>query len=163
VAPAAGRIGRKNLETGNRVLPGQPLLALVQPGVWVIANLKETQLADVIPGQPARIRFDAFPGRVFEGRVESVSPASGSQFALLPPDNATGNFTRVVQRVPVKIALEEQSLGEFEARLAPGMSAVVEIRVRPVSPSTTGTDSERPTTSNLPPLPTKPRNANVIH
>jgi membrane fusion protein, multidrug efflux system len=130
LAPAAGRIGKKSLETGNRVQPGQALLALVQPEVWVVANFKETQLASVRPGQPARLRLDAFPGRMFTGRVESLSPASGAQFALLPPDNATGNFTRIVQRVPVRIALEGQTLGDCEGRLVPGMSAVVQIRVR---------------------------------
>jgi membrane fusion protein, multidrug efflux system len=130
LAPAAGRIGKKNLETGNRVQPGQALLALVQPDVWVVANFKETQLAEVKPGQPVRLRLDAFPGRAFSGQVESLSPASGAQFALLPPDNATGNFTRIVQRVPVKIALEGQTLGDCESRLVPGMSAVVQIKVK---------------------------------
>ena len=130
LAPAAGRIGKKNLEAGNRVQPGQALLALVQPDVWVVANFKETQLARLKPGQPVRLRVDAFPGRVFAGRVESLAPASGAQFALLPPDNATGNFTKIVQRVPVKIAFDSQSVGDCEDRLVPGMSAVVEIRVR---------------------------------
>jgi membrane fusion protein, multidrug efflux system len=129
IAPAAGRIGRKNLETGNRVQPGQALLALVQPEVWVTANFKETQLARMKPGQPVRVEMDAFPGRTFCGRVESLSPASGAQFALLPPDNATGNFTRIVQRVPVKIVLDTETLGGCEDHLMPGMSAVVEVRV----------------------------------
>jgi membrane fusion protein, multidrug efflux system len=129
-APAAGRIGKKNLETGNRVQPGQALLALVQPDVWVTANLKETQLTDLQPGMPVKIRIDSFPGVAFAGRVESVSPASGAQFALLPPDNATGNFTKIVQRIPVKIALERASLQGYESRLAPGMSATVKVKVR---------------------------------
>lgn len=128
-APAAGRIGRKDLEIGNQVRAGQALLALVQPEVWVTANFKETQLAGLKPGQPVRVRVDAFPGLTFRGRVESISPASGSQFALLPPDNATGNFTKIVQRVPVKIVLEESHLG-CEDRMAAGMSAVVEVRIR---------------------------------
>jgi membrane fusion protein (multidrug efflux system) len=130
LAPAAGRIGKKNLETGNRVQPGQALLALVQPDVWVVGNFKETQLARIKPGQPVRLRVDAFPGRVFAGRVESLAPASGAQFALLPPDNATGNFTKIVQRVPVKITFDSQSVGDCEGRLAPGMSAVAQINVR---------------------------------
>jgi membrane fusion protein, multidrug efflux system len=130
LAPAAGRIGKKNLETGNRVQPGQALLALVQPDAWVVANFKETQLAQLRPGQPVRLRVDAFPGREFTGRVESLAPASGAQFALLPPDNATGNFTKIVQRVPVKIAFDSQSVGDCEGRLVPGMSAVVQIKVR---------------------------------
>ena len=130
LAPAAGRIGKKNLETGNRVQPGQALLALVQPDVWVVANFKETQLARLKPGQPVRLRVDAFPSRVFAGRVESLAPASGAQFALLPPDNATGNFTKIVQRVPVKIAFDSQSVGDCEGRLVPGMSTAVQIKVR---------------------------------
>jgi membrane fusion protein (multidrug efflux system) len=128
LAPAAGRIGKKNLETGNRVQPGQALLALVQPDVWVVANFKETQLARLKPGQPVRLRMDAFPGRVFAGRVESLAPASGAQFALLPPDNATGNFTKIVQRVPVRIALDPGQPGM--ARLRPGLSAVVTVKLR---------------------------------
>jgi membrane fusion protein, multidrug efflux system len=128
-APAAGRIGKKNLETGNRVQPGQALLALVQPDVWVTANFKETQLDRVRPGQPVRVRVDAFPGRVLVGRVESIAPASGSQFALLPPDNATGNFTKIIQRLPVKIPLDDQTASDCQGRLAPGMSVIVEIKV----------------------------------
>lgn len=130
LAPAAGRIGKKNLETGNRVQPGQALLALVQPDAWLVANFKETQLARVKPGQPVRVSVDAFPGRLFAGRVESLAPASGAQFALLPPDNATGNFTRIVQRVPVRIVFDNQSLSDCEGRLVPGMSAVAHIKVR---------------------------------
>jgi len=130
VAPAAGRIGCKNLERGNRVQPGQPLLALVQPAVWVVANFKETQLTRLRPGQPARLRLDSFPGRVFPGRIESLAPASGAQFALLPPDNATGNFTRIVQRVPVKIVFDSPALDDCQGRVMPGMSAIVEVKVR---------------------------------
>jgi membrane fusion protein (multidrug efflux system) len=129
-APAAGRIGKKNLETGNRVLPGQALVALVEPEVWLTANYKETQVGKLQPGQSARMRFDAFPGKVFEGFVLCLSPASGAQFALLPPDNATGNFTRVVQRVPVKITLVPGTTKGWEGRIVPGMSAVVEVKVR---------------------------------
>ena len=130
VAPADGRIGRKNLEVGNRVQPGQALLALVQPDIWVLANFKETQLASLRPGQNVRIQVDAFPGHKFRGTVESLSPASGAEFALLPPDNATGNFTRIVQRVPVKIVLDPTSLGNYSGRLVAGMSAQVEVKVR---------------------------------
>jgi membrane fusion protein (multidrug efflux system) len=130
LAPETGRIGKKNLETGNRVLPGQALLALVQPEVWVTANFKETQLHRMKPGQEVRIQIDAFPGRTFRGRVESLSPASGAQFALLPPDNATGNFTKIVQRVPVKLVFAPQSLQGCEHRIVAGMSAVVEVKTR---------------------------------
>jgi membrane fusion protein (multidrug efflux system) len=129
-APAAGRIGKKNLETGNRVQPGQALLALVQPDVWVTANFKETQLARLKPGQFVYVEVDALPARVLKGKVDSLSPASGAQFALLPPDNATGNFTKIVQRVPVKIVLDPQTLSGCEDRIVPGMSAVVEVKVR---------------------------------
>jgi membrane fusion protein, multidrug efflux system len=129
VAPGAGRIGRKNLETGNRVQPGQALVALVQPEVWVVANFKETQLARMKPGQAVRLRMDALPGRELQGHVDSLSPASGSQFALLPPDNATGNFIKIVQRVPVKICLDPQASGDLDGRLVPGMSTVVEVKV----------------------------------
>jgi membrane fusion protein, multidrug efflux system len=129
-APAAGRIGRKNIETGNRVQPGQALLALVQPDVWVVANFKETQLTHLRSSQSVTLSVDTFPGRVFAGRVESVAPASGAQFALLPPDNATGNFTKIVQRVPVKIVFDDDAAREFSNRIVPGMSAVVRVKVR---------------------------------
>ena len=130
VAPASGRIGKKNLEVGNRVQPGQGLLALVQPDVWVTANFKETQLARLKAGQKVQVTLDAVPGRSFAGRVDSLSPASGAQFALLPPDNATGNFTKIVQRIPVKIVLEHESLRGCENQLAAGMSAIVKVNVR---------------------------------
>jgi membrane fusion protein (multidrug efflux system) len=130
VAPAAGRIGKKNLEVGNRIQPGQTVLALVQTDVWVNANFKETQLTHLKPGQPVRVFVDAFPGRTFRGTVESFSPGSGAQFALLPPDNATGNFTKIVQRLTVRILLDKASLGDCAGRLVAGMSALVEVRVR---------------------------------
>ncbi len=128
-APVAGRIGKKNLESGNRVQPGQALLALVQPEVWITANFKETQLSRMKPGQRVSIRLDAFPGRVFAGTVAGLSPATGAQFALLPPDNATGNFTKIVQRVPVKVVFDATGLGDCAGRIVPGMSATVEVRV----------------------------------
>jgi membrane fusion protein (multidrug efflux system) len=129
-APATGKVGKKNLEVGHRVQPGQALLALVQARVWVTANLKETQLARLKAGQAAVVQVDAFPGRPVSGTVESVSSASGSQFALLPPDNATGNFTRIVQRVPVKVRLDAAELESNGLVLVPGMSTQVKIRVR---------------------------------
>jgi len=128
-APVAGKIGRKNLELGNRVQPGQTLLALVDTHPWVIANFKETQIARLVPGQSVEIRVDAFPGKVLPGRIDTLSPASGAQFALLPPDNATGNFTRIVQRIPVNVVFSAPALDGFLASLAPGMSAVVRARV----------------------------------
>jgi len=129
-APSAGRIGRKNIEVGNRVQPGQALLALVDPEIWVTANFKETQLAHMRPGQPVELAFDAFPARAFTGVVESLSPASGAKFALLPPDNATGNFTKIVQRVPVRVTLNLRPDDEFAGRIVPGMSALVRVRIR---------------------------------
>ncbi len=130
VAPAAGRVGRKNVELGNRVQPGQALLAIVEPKVWVTANFKETQLQHLRPCQKVKLEVDTFPGRDFMGEVESLAPASGAQFALLPPDNATGNFTKIVQRVPVKIVFDPESTREFASRLVPGMSVTVKVRVR---------------------------------
>ena len=126
-APVAGRIGRKNLEIGNRVQPGQVLLALVDTHPWIVANFKETQISGLLPGQDVQIRIDAFPGRTFRGRVGTVSPASGAMFALLPPDNATGNFTRIVQRVPVKIVFDGTDMAGCETRIVPGMSAMVRV------------------------------------
>src|SRR5919202_1809508 len=118
-APSSGRVGRKTIEVGQRIQPGSPLMAIVESDYWVTANFKETQLEDIKPGQEVEIKLDAFPHHTFKGRVDSTSPASGSQFALLPPDNATGNFTKIVQRIPVKIVLDDDALA---GRLRPGMS-----------------------------------------
>lgn len=129
-APSDGMIGKKTLEVGESIQPGQPLMALVEPQTWVVANFKETQLANMRAGQPVEVDIDSYAGRKFRGTVESFAPASGSQFALLPADNATGNFTKVVQRVPVKIVLSDDSLHGMQGRLAPGLSAVVTVKVR---------------------------------
>ena len=129
-SPVKGRIGKKNVEPGNRVQAGQALMGLVESKIWVVANFKETQVGRLAVGQPAVLFVDAFPGREFTGRVESFSPASGAQFALLPPDNATGNFTKVVQRVPVKIALDTASIAGLEGRIVPGMSVVAEVKTK---------------------------------
>jgi membrane fusion protein, multidrug efflux system len=124
-APTAGIIAKRNAETGALVQPGQSLMSIVpDKDVWVTANLKETQLANVRVGDPVEFTVDAYPGRKFEGRVESLSPATGARFALLPPDNATGNFTKVVQRIPVKIAVEPS---DTTHPLRPGMSVDVDI------------------------------------
>jgi membrane fusion protein (multidrug efflux system) len=131
-APVTGRVGRRNVETGQPVIPAQPLIALVADELWLTANFKETQIARIQPGQKALIRFDSFPEREWPGTVESLSPASGSRFALLPPDNATGNFTRVVQRLPVLIRLDKSTLQALGDRIAPGLSAEVRIRVAEV-------------------------------
>lgn len=129
-APSNGRIGKKNVEVGNRVQVGSPLMAIVDTNYWVIANFKETQLNNIKSGQPVEIKFDAFRDRVFSGRVDSISPASGSQFTLLPPDNATGNFTKIVQRIPVKISLDAESLKGYESRITPGLSAEVTVGIK---------------------------------
>src|SRR5436190_6014970 len=111
-APASGEISRKQVEVGQLVAPGQPLLSIVaDTGVWVTANFKETQLSKIRPGQPVEFEVDAYGGCVGEGKVASVSGATGAKFALLPPDNATGNFTKVVQRVPVRIAVTKPCEG----------------------------------------------------
>lgn len=128
-APVAGRIGRKTVEVGERIQPGQPLMAIVGDDLWVVANFKETQMGKIHPGQLVEVELDAFPGHTFQGRVNSTSPASGSEFALLPPDNATGNFTKVVQRIPVKIVLDRDSIQAYESQITPGMSAVVKVDV----------------------------------
>lgn len=129
-APAAGQIGRKSVEVGQRVQAGTPLMAIVSNDLWVVANFKETQLANMKPGQKVEIKLDAFGGRKFEGRVDSFSPASGAQFSLLPPDNATGNFTKVVQRIPVKVVFDAESVKGYESRIAPGMSATVNVELK---------------------------------
>jgi membrane fusion protein, multidrug efflux system len=128
VAPFDGVVGERQVQPGDYVNIGSSLINIVPlPNVYVIANYKETQLTRVKPGQPVEITIDSFPDQTLRGEVERVSPASGSQFALLPPDNATGNFTKVVQRIPVRIALDkDQPLLE---RLLPGMSAVTRIHV----------------------------------
>ena len=129
VASVAGRIGRRSVEVGARVQPGQQLAAIVQDAVWITANFKETQLAGIAPGQAVRVVVDAMPGQPLVGRVDSFSPASGNQFALLPADNATGNFTKIVQRVPVKIVLAAADVRQLGGRLVPGMSALAEIEL----------------------------------
>ncbi|HEV2018615.1 MAG TPA: HlyD family secretion protein [Gemmatimonadaceae bacterium] len=125
-APASGEVSRKQVEVGQLVAPGQPLLSIVaDTGVWVTANFKETQLATIRPGQPVEFEIDAYGGCVGEGKVASVSGATGAKFALLPPDNATGNFTKVVQRVPVRIAVTKPCSGNHPLR--PGLSANVHV------------------------------------
>ena len=126
-APAAGIIGRKAVEVGQTVQAGQPVLAIVaREDVWVVANFKETQLADMRPGQPASVEVDALDGQVFSGKIESVGAATGAKFSLLPPDNATGNYVKVVQRVPVKIVLDAGQ--DPEHRLRPGLSVYATVR-----------------------------------
>ncbi|HTA43746.1 MAG TPA: HlyD family secretion protein [Bryobacteraceae bacterium] len=128
VAPEGGIVGERKVRAGQLVSPGTQVVTLVQQQVWVDANYKEDQLRNIREGDPAEIRVDAFPGMVVHGKVGKISPASGSQFALLPPDNATGNFTKIMQRVPVKILLDDpQGLMD---KLRPGLSVVATIRTR---------------------------------
>ncbi|MGH9807184.1 MAG: HlyD family secretion protein, partial [Terriglobia bacterium] len=127
-APEAGRVTNKSVEPGDYVQVGQPLFAIVSPQVWVTANFKETQLTDMRPGQPAEVEVDAYPSRALRGHVDSIQAGSGARFSLLPPENATGNFVKVVQRVPVKIVFDEQP--GVPRVLGPGMSAVPEVKVK---------------------------------
>ncbi|MGB7212188.1 MAG: HlyD family secretion protein [Gemmatimonadales bacterium] len=128
-SPLDGVIAKRSVEPGELIQVGQQLMAVVPlHDVWVTANLKETQLKGVVPGAKVEFTVDAYPGRTFTGHVESVSPATGARFALIPPDNATGNFTKVVQRIPVRIAVD----GGVDAAhpLRPGMSVETEINTR---------------------------------
>jgi membrane fusion protein, multidrug efflux system len=134
VAPADGIVGERKVRPGQLVSPGTQVLSLVQSQPWVLANYKETQLARVRKGNVVDITVDALPGIVLKGRVAEIAPASGSQFTLLPPDNATGNFTKIVQRIPVKIVLDPA--GKELDQLRPGMSVIPKIRT-----NTTAADS----------------------
>ncbi|NTV02554.1 MAG: HlyD family secretion protein [Chlorobiaceae bacterium] len=126
-APAAGRVSKKAVEPGQYVTPGQQLIAIVgSSDLWVVANFKETQLANMRPGQPVKISIDAFPGKEFTGHVESISAGTGAKFTLLPPDNASGNFVKVAQRVPVKVVFDRRP----EEPLAAGMNVIVEVKVK---------------------------------
>jgi membrane fusion protein, multidrug efflux system len=129
VSPVDGGVGNRTLRVGQYVQAGTQLMAIVPTdSTYIVANYKETQLTDVRPGQAAEISVDTFPGRVFHGHVDSIAPASGQEFALLPPDNATGNFTKVVQRIPVKITLDPAS--PLSGDLRPGMSVYPTIDTR---------------------------------
>jgi membrane fusion protein (multidrug efflux system) len=126
-APAEGTVGERQVRPGQLVSPGTQVIPFVESTKWVQANYRETQLTNVKIGDPAEIHIDEFPGQVIHGTVAQIAPASGSQFALLPPDNATGNYTKVVQRVPVKILIEDAQLA---TSLRPGLSATVIVRTR---------------------------------
>jgi membrane fusion protein, multidrug efflux system len=119
LAPRAGTVSKKSIAVGQQVSTGQPIVQLVTPERWVTANFKETQLAGMKPGQPVELEIDAFPGATLRGQVESFSAATGSRFTLLPPDNASGNYTKVVQRVPVRVRVTDLPEG---VSLRPGMS-----------------------------------------
>jgi membrane fusion protein (multidrug efflux system) len=126
-APSEGSVGERQVRPGQLVSPGTQVIPFVSNMKWVQANYRETQLTNVKVGDPADVRIDEYPGKIFHGRVIDIAPASGSQFALLPPDNATGNFTKVVQRVPVKIALDDSNVATI---LRPGLSVVATVRTK---------------------------------
>jgi len=128
-APVSGIVSKKTLEAGQYVQAGQPLMAVVsQEELWVTANFKETQLAEMHPGQAATVSVDAFGGKSLNGHIESIASATGAKFSLLPPENATGNYVKVVQRIPVKVVFEQGQ--DPEHRLRAGMSTVVKVRVK---------------------------------
>jgi len=126
-APGEGTVGERQVRPGQLVSPGTQVISFVDVTKWVLANYRETQLTNMKVGDPAELRIDQYPGRMIRGKVQEIAPASGSQFALLPPDNATGNFTKVVQRIPVKIVLDDSA---FAATLRPGLSVIATVRTR---------------------------------
>jgi membrane fusion protein (multidrug efflux system) len=129
LAPVSGRVGHKAVEVGQHIEVGQVLMAVVQEDPWITANFKETQVGRMHRGQPVEVKIDSFPGQVFKAYVDSMAPASGAKFSMLPPDNASGNFTKVVQRIPVKLIFDQKSMGEYKGRIAPGMSCIVTVLV----------------------------------
>lgn len=126
LAPCEGQVTRKNVESGNYVQNGQALMALVKTDFWVVANFKESQLEHLRPGQPAKIRLDAYPDRLLKAHLDSFQAGSGSRFSLLPPENAVGNYVKIVQRVPVKLYFDEPL--DPEMSLGPGMSVVPQVQ-----------------------------------
>jgi membrane fusion protein (multidrug efflux system) len=128
VAPQDGRITRKNVETGAYVQPGQQLGTIVSDDVWVVANFKETQLEGMKKGQKVDIEIDAYPGQDFHGTVDSIQAGTGARFSLFPPENATGNFVKIVQRVPVKILFDEHPGAEYP--VGPGMSVIPTVSLK---------------------------------
>jgi membrane fusion protein (multidrug efflux system) len=127
-APEDGTVTKKAIEEGTFVQVGQALMAIVPDEVWVVANFKETQLDSIRPGQPVDIKVDAYPSKTFRGHVDSIQTGTGARFSLLPPENATGNYVKVVQRVPVKIVFDEQPDPQYP--IGPGMSVEPEVRVK---------------------------------
>ena len=128
VAPQDGIISKKNVQPGQVVGPGQQLFGIVGSArTWVVANFKETQLEDMKVGQPVKLEVDAYPHEEFQGHIESLSAATGARFALLPPDNASGNFVKVTQRVPVKIVLDKED-AQHPLRAGMSVNAVVTVK-----------------------------------
>jgi membrane fusion protein, multidrug efflux system len=160
-APIDGVVGNRTLRVGQFVQAGTQLMSVVPTaGAYVVANYKETQLTDVHEGQAVAIAVDMFPGQVVHGHVDSIAPASGQEFALLPPDNATGNFTKVVQRIPVRIALDAPANSSIELR--PGMSVIPTIETRPPKSSVEAKAvSKIPTTISGPSCHVKPQSVSL--
>jgi membrane fusion protein (multidrug efflux system) len=139
IAPTDGYIGNRTVNLGDRVVVGGALMTVVQD-VWVLANFKETQLGKMKKNQEVKVVVDAIPDQTFTGHVDSFSPGTGATFALLPPDNATGNFTKIVQRIPVKIYFDADSIRDFRSRLVPGLSVeayvTLDTKVQPTEDQT---------------------------
>jgi membrane fusion protein, multidrug efflux system len=154
IAPVSGRIAQKTVQTGNRLTVGQALMAVVEDNVWILANLKETQLERVQVGQPVEIKIDALPHHQFAGRVDSLQAGTGSNFALLPPDNATGNFIKIVQRVPVKILFDPESIKDVRDKIVPGLSTEPSIAItgKSIPQPYPSMPDERATPSGVDPL-----------
>ncbi len=132
-APSDGSVGKRLVEPGMVVNPGQPLLSFVDSQTpWIVANFKETQLVKMQIGQKVEIVIDSIGNKKFQGEIESFSPGTGATFALIPPDNATGNFTKIVQRLPVRIRFLSESIRGFEDRIVPGLSAEATVSLKPV-------------------------------
>jgi membrane fusion protein (multidrug efflux system) len=126
-APYTGRLGRKNILEGQQIQPGQPLVSIINEGEkWITANFKETQVKGMYIGQAVEIRIDAIAGQVFTGKITAIAGSTGARFSLLPPDNSTGNFVKIIQRVPVKIEFE----GKNAANVLPGMNVIVAVKKR---------------------------------
>jgi membrane fusion protein, multidrug efflux system len=128
-APETGRVARKSVEVGTLVQIGQPLMAVVPGDVWVTANFKESQIGNIRPGEPVDITIDAYPDKTFRGHVDSIQAGTGARFSLIPPENATGSYVKVVQRVPVKIVFEPNQI-DLQHTMAPGMSVVPEVKIK---------------------------------
>jgi len=127
-SPADGHVTKKSVEIGNQIQPTQALMAIVPDDMWVVANFKETQLTNMRAGQEVEIRVDAYPGKVFEGCVDSIQRGTGSKFSMFPPENAAGNFVKVVQRIPVKIVFDKSTIAKYS--LSVGMSVIPKVKVR---------------------------------
>ncbi len=129
VAPVSGRVGKKAVHPGEQIQLGQSLFTIIPEDSWLTANFKETQIGGMSPGEAVDITLDAFPGKHFAGQIDSIAPASGAKFALMPAENATGNFTKIVQRLPVKIVFDKKSVADYKQLIAPGLSAQVTVSV----------------------------------